>query len=91
MDYLALLLYGFGVGINVNISYNIQYTPPIRTAWHYFPNHRGAAVGIILCGFGFSAAFLNLIAEPIINPDNSPRIDGFYPIEVAERVYYYIM
>ncbi len=60
---------------------------PIRTSLYYFPKHKGKVVGIIVCGFGFSASFMNFIAEAVINPNKEdPDIHGYYPLEIAERV-----
>jgi len=60
---------------------------PVRTACHYFENHKGKVIGIVLCGFGVSASFMNIIAEEIINPHRyNPDSDGYYPKQIAENV-----
>jgi hypothetical protein len=46
-------------------------------------------VGIIICGFGLSAAFLNFFSEALINPTGDKMIDNYYSEEIAKRVYKY--
>jgi hypothetical protein len=68
-----------------------QYLPPVRTAWKYFSGkHKGKVVGIIVCGFGVSASFANIIAEIVINPESKNMDEnGYFPEDVAKNVSYY--
>ena len=60
LDYFAMLISGMGVGCN--------YLIPMRLGFKYFPNNRGFVVGCVQIGLAFTATFLNIIAEIIINP-----------------------
>lgn len=60
---------------------------PVKTAWSYFPKHRGKVVGIIVAGFGFSASLIIFLAEAIINPDGiEPDKDGYFNEEISKGV-----
>jgi len=52
-------LYGIFGGIGVGIAYNC----PLVTAARWFPERRGLAIGIVLFGFGFSAAIIAPIVD----------------------------
>ena len=87
LDYIAMLISGMGVGCN--------YLIPIRLGYKYFPNNRGLVVGFVQIGLAFTATFLNIIAESVINPNGvNPSIkikdDMYFTFEQAEGILNYL-
>lgn len=92
LSYLSLIyLTNYYVVIIVMIAYGLGdglgHLTVIKNAWRYFPNNKGLVNGIILGGLGLSAAFLNPIADLIINPTRiSPLEDGFYTAKIGNKI-----
>lgn len=68
----------------------------MRLGFKYFPKNKGLVSGFVQVGLAFTATFLNIIAEAIINPkgDNPTIIAGedkFFKKEIAERVQNYLI
>ena len=87
LDYLAMLISGMGVGCN--------YLIPVRLGYKYFPKNRGLVVGSVQIGLAFTATFLNIIAELIINPNGiNPSIpdqgDLYFTYEQALGIKKYL-
>lgn len=68
----------------------------MRLGFKYFPNNKGLVSGFVQIGLAFTATFLNIIAESIINPQGKNAdiiIDGnkYFSKDIAERVQLYII
>lgn len=68
----------------------------MRLGFKYFPNNKGLVSGFVQIGLAFTATFLNIIAESIINPEGKNPdiiIDGntYFQKDIAERVKIYII
>lgn len=57
-----LLLYG-GFGVIGGIGLGLGYAPPVATLLRWFPDRRGLATGMAVCGFGGGAMIASQIAE----------------------------
>ena len=87
LDYFAMLISGMGVGCN--------YLIPMRLGFKYFPNNRGLVVGCVQIGLAFTATFLNIIAEAVINPNGvNPSVkdkgDVYFTFEEALGIKRYL-
>jgi MFS transporter, OFA family, oxalate/formate antiporter len=81
--YLAMIISGLSIGFS--------YLAVIKNCWSYFPNRKGLISGLIMTGFGLSSFIFTSIADFIINPNSQlANKDGFYPPEIAMRVYKFI-
>ncbi|KAM3132172.1 hypothetical protein pb186bvf_015767 [Paramecium bursaria] len=81
--YWFVLFMGFLPGVFIGVEYLL----PVDNAINYFPNKKGLVSGLILCGFGFGALIFNPVIQQLANPDNiSLQPDGYYPIEVADKI-----
>ena len=68
----------------------------MRLGFKYFPKNKGLVSGFVQLGLAFTATFLNIIAEAIINPKGlNPSIveggDRFFSEEVARHVKDYLI
>ena len=45
------------------------YVSPVATITKWFPDRRGLASGLVLCGFGFGAVLYNLVASFFVMRD----------------------
>ena len=73
--WMLYIVYGIIGGIGVGIAYGV----PVAVAARWFPDRRGAAVGLTLLGFGFSAFITANIAGYLIGTTgvmNTFRIFG---------------
>ena len=70
---LVILSYGIVQGLG-----NMVLIPTYIVSMKWFPNNKGAAVGLVVTGYGFSTMIMNPIMLAITNPDNvSPtKVDG---------------
>ena len=89
--YVGLIIYGSGIGINVNMFIILKYLPVIRTSWRYFPNYKGRVTGILVSCFGISATVFNLFATFYINPEGKKATieveqGRFYDETITENV-----
>ena len=52
--------------------------PTYIVSMKWFPAHKGAAVGLVVTGYGFSTMIMNPIMLAITNPNNVPpaKVDG---------------
>ena len=62
MWHSLLLLYG-GFGVIGGIGLGLGYAPPVATLLRWFPDKRGLATGMAVCGFGGGAMIASQIAE----------------------------
>lgn len=54
------------------IGFGIIYTSPLKTAWPYFPENKGAVSGFIMCGYSTGAIFYSNWSKWFLNPENLP-------------------
>ena len=52
------------------IGIGIVYTTPIICGMNWFPNNKGFVNGLIICGFGMSPIWIDIIMTRFMNPNN---------------------
>jgi hypothetical protein len=58
--------------ICAGVGFGIIYTSPLKTAWPYFPDNKGAVSGFIMCGYSTGAICYANWSKVYLNPNNLP-------------------
>ena len=61
-------------GVIGALGCGLLYMVPLICAWDYFPESRGLVTGIILSAYGLGSFAYTLIAQAIVNPENSDAV-----------------
>lgn len=66
----ALLLEPPSIGIHL-VSRISRYTSPLVCGYAWMPDRKGMVSGLVLAGFGASAAVFDMLATAVVNPRNA--------------------
>jgi MFS transporter, OFA family, oxalate/formate antiporter len=68
-----LWLFWLGYGVIGGIGLGLGYAPPVTALILWFPDRRGLATGMAVCGFGFAAMIAAPAANALMNHLGAPR------------------
>jgi OFA family oxalate/formate antiporter-like MFS transporter len=67
-----LWLFWLGYGLLGGAGLGLGYAPPVTALIHWFPDRRGLATGLAVCGFGFGALICAHAASALMSPLGLP-------------------